>query len=165
MHNELKALIEILRENKFTIAFAESITSGLLANEFGKQFNIGEVFLGSLVTYQEECKIKVLNVKKSTIDTCTAESREVTDEMVLGLKKILDADLCIAVTGLATEGGSESKEKPVGTAFVSILFEDKIYPYRQRFYGDREQIIFQTCYFIFSKALDVVTKNQDHGIN
>jgi nicotinamide-nucleotide amidase len=163
MDKELKALIEILRENKLTLAFAESMTSGLLANEFSKQFNIGEIWLGSLVTYKEDCKKKVLGVNEDTLAKYTAESQQVTNEMVRGLKKVLDADLCVAVTGLATEGGSETKEKPVGTTFVSILFRDNIYEFRERFYGSREQVIFQACYMIFSKCLDMITKNQQHG--
>lgn len=163
MDKELKALIEILRENGLSIAFAESMTSGLLANEFGKQFNIGEIFLGSLVTYKEDCKSKVLQVDPKLIKSYTAESQEVTTAMVRGLKKILDADICIAVTGLATEGGSETKEKPVGTTFVSILFKDKVSEFRSRFYGKREQVIFQACYLIFSKTLEIITRYQEHG--
>lgn len=163
MDKELKALIEILRENGLTIAFAESMTSGLLANEFGKQFNIGTVFLGSLVTYKEECKSAVLDVDSELIQKYTAESQEVTTAMVKGLKKVLDADLCAAVTGLATEGGSESAEKPVGTTFVSILYRGKVFEFSERFYGSREQIIFQGCYMIFSRCLQVLLKNQHHG--
>lgn len=163
MDKELKALIEILRENQLTIAFAESMTSGLLANEFGKQFNIGEIFLGSLVTYKEDCKNKVLGVDPDLIEKYTAESQEVTNAMVKGLKQVLDADLCVAVTGLATEGGSETREKPVGTTFVAITYKDELYEISGRFFGNREQIIFQACYMIFSKCLEVITNNQYHG--
>lgn len=165
MDKELKALIEILRENKLTIAFAESMTSGLLANEFGKQFNIGDIFLGSLVTYKEDCKSRVLGVNPETIRKYTAESFQVTSEMVKGLKNVLNADLCVAVTGLATEGGSETKEKPVGTTFISLYYSGEIKEYKARFFGSREQVIFQACYMIFSKCLQVIMHHQYNGTN
>ncbi len=163
MDKELKALIEILKENGLTIAFAESMTSGLLANEFGKQFNIGEVFLGSLVTYKEDCKSQILGVDEALIEKHTAESQEVTNAMVIGLKNVLAADLCVAVTGLATEGGTETAEKPVGTTFISLYFKNKIEEHSARFYGNREQIIFQACYMIFSKCLQLIKQHQEIG--
>jgi nicotinamide-nucleotide amidase len=153
MYADLENLIKILRKKKQTIAFAESITSGMAGNIFAKQFDIGNILLGSIVCYHEIAKQKILSVKKKTLKKFTAESPEVTVEMVKGLKKLLNAEVSISVTGLATEGGSETPEKPVGTVFVAVLYKNKVHKYRSRFFGDRDEIVLQAVHMMFNKAL------------
>ncbi|MDX5482542.1 MAG: CinA family protein, partial [Hymenobacteraceae bacterium] len=116
--SELSQLLFDLKDKNLTVAFAESCTAGMLASEFVKAKGSNGVLKGSIVAYLPEVKKKLLHVKQETLDLYTAESQQVTNEMVMGLKKQLDADISIATTGLAGEGGSETKEKPVGTMFV-----------------------------------------------
>src|SRR5688500_13461096 len=110
-----------LHSKKLKVAFAESCTAGMLASEFVKAKGTSEVLQGSVVTYTPEAKQKLLGVKKGTIDLYTAESQQVTNEMVMGLHKAVSADICVAITGLCGPGGTETPEKPVGTVFVSIF--------------------------------------------
>jgi len=158
MHSDLENLIKILRKKKYTIAFAESITSGMAGNIFAKQFDIGDILLGSLVCYHEKAKQMVLGVKKETLKKYTAESAETTAEMVKGLKNLLKADVSVAITGLATPGGSETPEKPVGTVFIAVMFKNKIHKYRSQFFGDRDEVVVQAVYMMFNKALMILKK-------
>jgi nicotinamide-nucleotide amidase len=157
MINDLDLLVEHLRKNNLTIAFAESITSGAVNKAFANHIDIGNILLGSLVTYKPITKQKVLGVNKEMLEKFTAESQQVTNAMVLGLSKLLKPDVAVAVTGLANPGGSETAEKPVGSVFIAILYKDKIWEYRNRFYGSREQVIEQAVQMIFTCTLDAVT--------
>lgn len=156
---ELTKLVTALKDKDLTVAFAESCTAGMLASEFVKAKGSSEVLKGSLVVYQPEVKQKLLGVKKQTLDLYTAESQQVTNEMVMGLKKLLNADISIATTGLAGEGGSEDPEKPVGTMFISMLYDGKAKEFREVFKGNTESVRKQLVDHIFQKLQDVV---EDH---
>lgn len=148
---EMEKVMKRLKEKQLKVAFAESITGGKVTQEFSCIPEAGDVLLGGIVTYSSELKMKVLGVKNDTICTCTAESQETTNEMVWGLKDITKADICIAVTGLASPGGSETPDKPVGTTFFSIMVGDKLYEYREEFAGDPDEIKDKTVDYIFKK--------------
>ncbi|RDV14653.1 CinA family protein [Pontibacter diazotrophicus] len=157
--DDLTKLVLDLKDRGLTVAFAESCTAGLLASEFVKATGSSDVLLGSLVVYQPKVKQKLLGVSKSTLKLYSAESQQVTNEMVMGLKKHLDADISIATTGLAGEGGSETTEKPVGTMFVSILFDGKAEEFREVFEGDTDSIRKQLVDYIFDKLRGIVDEH------
>ncbi|MBB6612230.1 CinA family protein [Pontibacter sp. Tf4] len=158
---ELTELVTTLRDKKLTLAFAESCTAGLVASELVKAKGSSDVLKGSVVVYQPEVKIKLLNVRKQTLDLYTAESQQVTNEMVMGLKKLLDADINVAVTGLAGGGGSETEEKPVGTVFVSMLYDGKAEEFREVFDGNTQAIRKKTVDYIFEKLKGVLEQHYD----
>ncbi|AMM51568.1 decaheme cytochrome c MtrA [Rufibacter sp. DG15C] len=159
---DLTPLVLKLKDRNLTLAFAESCTAGSLAAEITKATGTNGVFLGSMVTYDEAVKQKVLKVKKKTLDLYTAESQQVTNEMVLGVHSLLKADVCVAVTGLFGGGASETVEKPVGTVFVSILFQKKVEEYREVFKGSPEKMRDQTVAFIFQKLSDTLERHFLH---
>lgn len=150
-----------LKDKGLTVAFAESCTGGLLASEFVKAKGSSDVLKGSLVVYQPEVKQKLLGVKKDTMELYTAESQQVTNELVMGLKKLLNADISIATTGLAGPGGSETEEKPVGTMFVSMLYDGKAEEFREVFKGNTESVRKQLVDFIFEKLQGVLDQHYD----
>ena len=160
--NDLSRLTFKLKDKGLTVAFAESITGGMLVSEFIKAKGTTDVLLGSIVTYAEEVKQKVLGVKKQTLQLYTAESQQVTNEMVMGLHKLLKADVCVAVTGLGGSGASETKEKPVGTVFFSILFQKKVEEYREEFTGNSTAIRKQAADFIFRKLENTLDRHYEH---
>jgi nicotinamide-nucleotide amidase len=159
--NEITELVTTLKDKNLTIAFAESCTAGLLASEFVKAKGSSDVLKGGLVVYQPEVKIKLLGVQKDTLDIYTAESQQVTNEMVMGLKKLLDAEISIAVTGLAGGGGSETDEKPVGTVFVSFLYDGKAEEFREVFDGNTQAIRKKTVDYIFEKLKGIMEQHYD----
>lgn len=132
-YRELESFLYKLKSEGLTLAFAESMTAGMLVNEFSKVNGASQILKGGLVTYHPDLKIQLLDVDPVYIDKYTPESQEVTTEMVKGLIKVIPADIAVAVTGLASEGGSASPQKPVGTVFISILFKNKLYEYKTFF--------------------------------
>jgi nicotinamide-nucleotide amidase len=156
---ELEELIKILRKEELTIAFAESITAGMAVNIFSKAVDIGPMLLGGVVAYKETCKTRVLGVKPATLEKFTAESPQVTTEMVKGLSKLLKPGIAVAVTGLATPGGSESERKPVGTIFISIFYKGKVHEFSSRFYGTADEITMQAVRMMYSKTSEVLNES------
>ncbi|MBA9076846.1 CinA family protein [Rufibacter quisquiliarum] len=160
---DISQLIFKLKDKGLTVAFAESCTAGSLAAAISEATGTTDVFLGSMVTYSAHAKNKVLGVKNESLKLYSAESQQVTNEMVLGLHKLLHADVCVAVTGLYGAGGSENPEKPVGTVFVSIFFKEKVEEYRVIFKGDARKMREQTIDFIFSKLEETAERHFQHA--
>ncbi|EJF08269.1 CinA family protein [Pontibacter sp. FD36] len=158
---ELTELTMMLKDNGLTIAFAESCTAGMLSSELVKAKGSSDVLIGSLVVYNVEAKKKLLGVKQDTLDLYTAESQQVTNEMVMGLKKALDADISVATTGLAGEGGSETSEKPVGTIFVSFLYDGKAEEFREVFKGNSQSLLKQFTEYVLEKLKGIVEEHYD----
>lgn len=132
-----------LLDNNLTVVFAESVTAGRLCAEFSLLENAGKFLKGSLVTYDAGLKQDNLNVEKSMIDDFSPESAEVTEAMTLGLMNLVPADIYLSVTGLNSEGGSESELKPVGTIFIHGLYGDIEIKDRVVFEGPPAKIVLQ----------------------
>jgi len=140
MRRPVQILANFLKNNQLTIAFAESMTCGMLAHKLGTVSRTSDFFVGSIVCYDEKVKTKLLKVEKEMLDKYTAESQQVTDILAVNLSKIIDADIHAAITGLAAPGGSESKSKPVGTVFFAFTFRNKLYKKEEHFEGTPLQI-------------------------
>jgi len=147
-----------LAEKNLTIAFAESATTGRLIYEFTSVPGCGSVNTGSIVCYDRSVKEGLLNVSSDIIDRHTAESAEVTRQLSLSLKKLIKADIYISVTGLASEGGSETPEKPVGTMFVHGIIKGEEWETRMVLNGSPDQIIEQCIDKIAADLLERVNK-------
>lgn len=159
---DLDALVKQFLQHKLTLAFAESCTAGLLASGLVQATGVSSVLLGSVVTYHADAKQKLLGVKKSTIEQFTAESQQTTNEMAQGLRRSLPAaNVCVAITGLCGPGASESPDKPVGTVFVTILFRDQAFEYRECFDGTGEKHRAQAQEFVYAKLSELLSRWQD----
>ncbi len=130
-----------LKNHNLTIAFAESVTAGKVISEFALIPNCGCVLKGSIVCYDVSVKQTLLRVPAEMIEQYTPESAEVTEQLAVGLSKLIPADVIVAVTGLAAPGGSETEEKPVGTMFVHGFFKGKPWQLRLFFDDEPEQVI------------------------
>ena len=158
----LDALVKQFLQHKLTLAFAESCTAGLLASGLVAATGVSNVLLGSVVTYHADAKHKLLGVKKSTIERFTAESQQTTNEMAQGLRRTLPAaNVCVAITGLCGPGASESPDKPVGTIFVTVLFKDQAYEYREVFQGTDDKLREQAQEFVYAKLSELLSRWQD----
>ena len=110
------ALVQQLLKHKLTLALAENCTCGLAAAQLAPATSVSAVLLGSVVTCHVKAKKKLLGVKKETLATYLAKRQQTTNEMALGLHRLLPtADVCVAVTGLCGPSASEAPDKPVGT--------------------------------------------------
>lgn len=114
-----EAVSDYMRKNKKTLSFAESCTGGLMAHKITTLAGASDFFLGSLVTYSNDLKRKLLNVSATTLETKGAVSAETVEEMLEGLFEVTGSDYGIAVSGIAGPSGG-TKDKPVGTVWAAI---------------------------------------------
>lgn len=146
-----KTVIQSLKQRGLTISTAESCTGGLVASRLINVSGASEVFLEGLVTYSNQAKIRLLGVKKETLNTYGAVSRETAREMAEGGAANSGADVCVAITGLAGPGGGTDR-KPVGLVFIACCLRGKTEILKYHFKGNREQIRVKSM----MKALDLV---------
>ena len=94
-----------LMQKNITVSVAESFTGGNVASAFVKRSGISQVFQASVIAYSNEAKIKLLGVKKDTIDTFDAVSKECATEMAQGARRLMNSDISISTTGFAGPSG------------------------------------------------------------
>ncbi|MBP3700302.1 MAG: CinA family protein [Lachnospiraceae bacterium] len=132
-------LVEVLQAIGQTVATAESCTGGMVSSAIVSVPGASNVFGNGFITYCDEAKHRLLQVSQETLDTYTAVSAETAAEMAYGCAAAGQADLALAVTGLAGPGGG-TEEKPVGLVYVSCCYHDRILVQEYHFQGDREAI-------------------------
>lgn len=118
-------VVSLLNQNGLTLTAAESCTGGLIAKRLTDVSGASAVFYGSLVTYSNRLKEKWLGVQAETLQTYGAVSAQTAREMALGARKAADADLAVAVTGIAGPN-SDDTNKPVGLVFIALADKDSV---------------------------------------
>lgn len=131
-------VIQEANKKGLTLGAAESCTGGLVGHRLTNVSGSSSVFLGSLVTYANEVKENVLGVKEETLKSFGAVSEETAREMVSGVKKVLNCDIAISLTGIAGPGGG-SAEKPVGMVCMGTA-SSEVETHQFKFKGDREYL-------------------------
>ena len=121
----MKSLIKKLVRKKLKISSAESCTGGMLSSKITSISGASKVFNLGLVTYSNQAKIKILKVNKNIIKKYGAVSQECCEAMVVNLSKISQANINIAITGIAGPKGG-TKKKPVGLVFIGVKKGNKI---------------------------------------
>lgn len=114
-----KELVNILRASKITVATAESCTGGLVAKSITDIPGASEVFQYGMVTYSNEAKNKLLNVRAETLEEYTAVSEETAIEMARGAMNTSGAAIGVSVTGYA--GGSAEGTDHNGLVWVAVV--------------------------------------------
>jgi nicotinamide-nucleotide amidase len=102
-----------------TIAVAESCSGGLLAARLTERAGSSAYFLGGLVAYSNEAKIKLTGVDPDLIERFGAVSTEVAEALALGAIAAFGAGIGVGITGVAGPGGG-TEEKPVGLVCISV---------------------------------------------
>lgn len=148
-------IVDKLKAKKYTVATAESCTGGLIAATIINVSGSSSVINESHVTYANEAKMKYLQVEEAVLNTVGAVSYECAYQMAKGVKKLANAEVGLASTGIAGPTGG-SKEKPVGTVFTAIAIEDKVLVYENHFEGNRQAIREQTVTQILTKLEELL---------
>ena len=110
---------KLLLERGLRLATAESCTGGLVGHLLTNVPGSSAYYLGSIIAYSNEMKVSLLNVSWETLDHFGAVSGEVAQEMALGVRRAMEADIGLSVTGIAGPGGA-TPEKPVGTTWIGL---------------------------------------------
>lgn len=149
-----QTVVELLRKNNKTVAFAESCTGGLVAKKVTDISGASECFGCGFVTYSNEQKHERLGVKNETLGKFGAVSPQTALEMCRGAKEKANADIGIGITGIAGPGGG-TEEKPVGLVYVGICSEEVHAVYKLNLAGSRDMVRERTSLY----ALDLVRRN------
>ncbi len=112
-------IAELFFKNKKTLAVAESCTGGYLSHLITSVPGSSEFFKGSVVSYSNEIKRSVLNVRELNLKKHGAVSEFVVNDMAINTMGLFDVDYSIATSGIAGPGGG-SEEKPVGTVWICV---------------------------------------------
>ena len=118
-------LLELAKAKGVMIATAESCTGGMVSAAITDIAGSSAIFDRGFVTYTNAAKMAQLGVLAETLDAHGAVSEEVALEMGQGAITHSDADLAVAITGIAGPGGSE--HKPEGRVCFGIATKDRAF--------------------------------------
>ena len=126
-----------------TLVTAESLTGGGIGAAITAVSGSSAVYKGGVISYTNEVKETVLGVPGEILDRCGAVSSQTAAYMASGVRKLLNADVAISVTGLAGPGGDEYGN-PVGTVFIGYEDAHQKTVKHCCFQGSREEVRNQT---------------------
>jgi len=135
------AVLDACRVRGLKIATAESCTGGLVAGALTDIAGSSDVVDRGFVTYSNEAKQQMLGVPAGTLQEHGAVSRQTAEAMARGALGRANADLVVAITGIAGPGGG-SADKPVGLVHFAAGSRDGKLTHAEKRYGDigREQV-------------------------
>ncbi|KMK77283.1 competence/damage-inducible protein A [Alkalihalobacillus pseudalcaliphilus] len=150
----MDVLFRQLKQDKLTIAAAESLTGGLFSYEMTNFSGASSVFVGSTVAYSSKVKEKQLNVSKEVIEQFGVVSPDCAKQMAVAAKELYNSDIAISFTGVA--GPTKQENKDVGTVYIGIVgkeAEPMAYPIVLQ--GSRQAIRVRTvkygCYYLLKE--------------
>lgn len=152
-----QTLVNLLARKHMTITCAESCTGGMLSGRIINVPGVSGVYKSGVVTYSNEAKSKFLNVKKATLDKYGAVSEQTAREMAEGALTLAEADVAVAITGIAGPDGG-TVEKPVGLVYIACNVKGNITVKECHFSGSRLEIRESTTTEALLLALDCVMK-------
>ncbi len=157
----MKDLIEVLKEYNLTIASVESITGGLFASSIVSVSGSSEVYLGSLVTYANIIKEKLLNIEAEFINKYGVVSSEVAKEMAKQANKLINSDIMISFSGNA--GPNTLENKPVGSIYSCIKYHNDYYEYYDHLSGERNEIRLEIVNLSKDRIIQIIRKGEYNG--
>ncbi len=122
-----------------TLATAESCTGGGIGAALTGVPGASNVYKGGIVSYWSEVKESLLGVPHQLLESHGAVSAPVARAMAQGVRRALEADVAVSVTGLAGPGGDEFGN-PVGTVFIGYCDSRQTISRDFHFTGDREAV-------------------------
>jgi PncC family amidohydrolase len=137
-----------------TISAAESITGGLISSIITDTPGSSGFFKGSVVSYSESAKEKILGIDPGIIKSMGAVSREVCEIMADNVRSLFDTDYSLSVTGYA---GPEYEGDNLGQVFCCIKGPSgysKIF--EKKFLGNRTEIKFRTTQFVLNELRNAI---------
>jgi PncC family amidohydrolase len=152
---------KILKIKNKTMATAESCTGGYIAHLITSIPGSSAYFKGSVVSYSNDVKEKMLDVSAETLKKVGAVSEETVLEMVKGVINKLNVDYGIAVSGImGPDGGTD--EKPVGLVWIAVGNKEKTQATKLQFRFDRQRNIEMTAQNALNILRKFILENQDH---
>jgi nicotinamide-nucleotide amidase len=151
---EARALLDLCRAKKLTIATAESCTGGLVAATLTEIPGSSDVVERGFVTYSNAAKTAMLGVPPDVIARFGAVSRETAEAMAQGALAHSPADLAVSITGIAGPGGG-SPGKPVGLVHFGAVARGGALVHHESRFGDIGRA--QVRHVSVKQALDMLS--------
>jgi nicotinamide-nucleotide amidase len=136
-------VIRLLGEKKKSLATAESITGGLVAQRLVQIAGASNWFRGGIVAYDSRVKVSMVDVPKEMIDRHSAVSPEVAQALAVGCRRRLGADIGVGTTGYA--GPTAAEDQPVGLAYLGLAWDGGVLAVKVNWLGTRTEIQSRTA--------------------
>jgi nicotinamide-nucleotide amidase len=136
-----EAVARLLKQEKQTVASAESCTGGLLGKMLTDAPGSSEFYFGGVVSYANEAKEILLGLNKKILQQHGAVSEAAVRTMAESIRRKLGTDFALAISGVAGPGGG-SDAKPVGTTYVALSSKERTRTMHQVIFhgqGSRDQ--------------------------
>lgn len=133
----------VLVELGQTVATAESLTGGGLADLLSAMPGASASYVGGVVSYASSLKESVLGVPADLVSTYGVVSAECAEAMAMGVRRLTGASWGVSTTGVA--GPTEQEGQPVGTVFVGVAGPSSVHSMELALDGDRAAIRQQAC--------------------
>jgi nicotinamide-nucleotide amidase len=127
---------QLLRSRKLTLSIAESCTGGYLSHLITSVPGSSDYFLGSMIPYAYEIKMRQLGVKPETLEKYGAVSEPTIHEMANIVRAKFNTDIGVATSGIAGPGGA-TLEKPVGQIWIAYSDKHKTVTRKLQISNDR----------------------------
>ncbi|MDY6867892.1 MAG: CinA family protein [Chloroflexota bacterium] len=144
---------KLLTDESLTIASAESCTGGLIGHILTGVSGSSQYYLGGVIAYSNRIKEEILGVQSQTLLQHGAVSKETACEMAKGIRKIFEADIGVATTGIAGPTGG-TPTKPVGLVWIGISTKPNTQAFEYHFKGSRNDVKTSTVKAILTRLLD-----------
>ena len=125
-----------LLEKGLTISVAESCTGGYLSHMITSVPGSSAYFLGSIIPYAYDIKMRELGVRPETLEKYGAVSEETISEMANLVRSRFNTSIGVATSGIAGPGGA-TPEKPVGTVWIAYSDKNKLVTRKLQLSTDR----------------------------
>lgn len=136
-----------------TISVAESCTGGQIAKAITTNAGASQFFKGSIVSYATDSKVDILGISKQDIASHSVVSRQVAEAMAKNVRKMFNTDYGVSTTGNAGPSKGDS-DAEVGTVWIAIATEDKVYAEVFNFGNHRDKVIMKAT----NKAFEMLQK-------
>lgn len=110
-------VLGLLEERGWSFGVAESVTGGLVGGRITAVPGASRTFRGGIISYASDVKYELLDV-----DLGPVVSEKAAVQMAVGAQEVLNADVVLALTGVA--GPDEQDGQPVGTLCIGVAFPD-----------------------------------------
>ena len=151
-------LADLLLEKAFFLATAESCTGGMIAAACTDLAGSSTWFDRGFVSYSNAAKTGMLGVDATLIAEHGAVSEPVARAMAAGTLARSQAQVAIAVTGVAGPSGG-SADKPVGTVWFGFALDGQVHTELQRFAGDRAAVRAATVQHALRRLAQLLTQS------
>jgi nicotinamide-nucleotide amidase len=132
-------LLDACRGKGLRIAVAESCTGGLLGARLTAIPGSSDVFIGGVIAYANDVKVRELGVTQRALDEHGAVSEPVVRRMAVGARDKFGVDVGLSISGVAGPGGG-TPEKPVGLVWISAAIGDRVESKSFQSVGDRGEV-------------------------